>query len=235
MATFTDIKDKVQRRIADVTTGVTAELGDLVNEARNEVMSRFNFSWMKAEVDYTTTLNTRILGVTPTDFKEWRERPYWVEDTQGKTHKMLSVRSEATAEDAISTERQNSPEYLVRSMENVTTDASNLLIYPLSDGLSDYSDGEYRIKIPYWKYLPDLTVGSQQDAMGLDPLLTRFVISWAAKLAFEIDWNEKRASYYEQDAEKTWARQKRRAAWKVLSGINTLVPHQGADDPVIPE
>lgn len=235
MATFATLKTKVQRRVADVTVGLTAEIGDLINEARIEVMDRTNFSWMKAEVDFTTLLNTRTLGVTPADWKQWRERPYWVEDNQGQTHQMLSVRSEATAEDAVETERVGSPQYLVRGMETPTTDASSLLIYPLPNGLSDYSDGEYRVKVPYYKYLALMTADGDEDAMSLDAGLVRFIIDWACKLAYELDWNEKRASYYEGTAEKTWARMKRRNGLKVLSGINTLVPHQGADDPVIPE
>jgi hypothetical protein len=41
--------------------------------------------------------------------------------------------------------------------------SAQISVFPIPDGNSDYDDGEYRVSIPYWKYLPQLSASSDTD------------------------------------------------------------------------
>jgi hypothetical protein len=91
--------------------------------------------------------------------------------------------------------------------ENVVTNASGVVtassavgqgmpiyIYPFSDGLGP-SGGQYPIYIPYWAILPDLSNSS--DTNWFATYMTEFIVSYATKMAFEMDWDEQRATYWQ--------------------------------------
>lgn len=241
MATNGDIQARVLRRVIDAPPSVVAEIQDLVNDAIREAEDRTDFPWMSSQIAYTTIVNQRTLGAVPGDWKKWREKPYYTEFTDGKARGLIIPPNDAAASMAISADRTDRPYYLTRSDLVAATGSSDFNVYPLPNGLSDYADGEYRVTIPYWRYLPDLSANSDTNAATVDRELVQFIIQWASKLAFELDWNSMgaggggQAEYWERLAEKSWLRIKRREGTNVLSGVNTLVPHMGADDPHIAE
>lgn len=230
---FGSIKARVARRMVDSTTAFTAEIGDFVNDAFKEVQDRYNFPWMKAVASYTTAVGTRTLGPTPTDYKSWREHPYLLQNTDGTSIPLVMVRSQAAALAGIADQRKNRPEQIVQDMEDVnqSTGTTNLFVYPLPDGVSDYTDGEYRVKVPYWRTYPDMVNDGDQNPATLDRNIAKFMLEWAMYLSFPMDWNDGRAEVWRQMAERTWVRIKSKEAGIALLGIDVLVPHMGADDP----
>lgn len=66
---------------------------------------------------------------------------------------------------------------------------STLQVYPLPDGLSDWPDGEYRIQIPYFRYLPNLIQTTDSNWLTLQPHGEHFIIDWATAEGFALDWD----------------------------------------------
>lgn len=78
---------------------------------------------------------------------------------------------------------------LVAPPNEIQVNTSNLLVYPLPDGSSDWPDGEYRLQIPYFCYLPNLVNSSDANWLTTNPHGERFIIEWAAAEGFALDWD----------------------------------------------
>jgi hypothetical protein len=235
MATFLDIKTRVLRRLIDAPPAITAEIGELVNDALREVQDRFNFPWMRTTVSFTTAAGTHTLGATPTDLKCFRERPYWIENTQGRVHKFPPVRAKEPALNDATDQQIGPPRALVQDVQAAATGTSSLLVYPLSDSASDYTDGQYRIVVPYYKYLSEFSSDGDSNVATLDRRLVRFMVDWATKLGHEMNWDAPKAEQWATLAEKEWIKIKGKEGEVALMGLDVLVPHQGADDPRMAE
>jgi hypothetical protein len=84
LGTFLEIQTRVEGAIIDLPTHVETSVPRLVNFAYRELQDAHNFWIMRATQAYTTTVDTRSLGATPSDFKEFRDKPYFLMDDDGK-------------------------------------------------------------------------------------------------------------------------------------------------------
>lgn len=99
-----------------------------------------------------------------------------------------------------------------------TTGGANFEVYPLSDGLSTYSQssvGQYRIQVPYWKYLAALSAGS--DTNWFTENADEFLIYQATSEAFFLNqdgnngvaWAQRAAAKYQEvvlrDKKQRWS------------------------------
>lgn len=224
MGTFASIKTRVQNLVIDAPTTVQNTIGTLVNEAMRTLQGDHNFWVMEALAEYTTVADTRSLGATPSNFKEFRGDPYYLED-DGQV-RIMFVR--ATPQDtyrAFNEEDIGAPRYILRSAPSNEAGASTFSVYPLSDSNSDYDDGEYRVKVPYWKYLTELSADG--DTNWLTVNAEEYLVFKAASMAFGLDWDEERMSIWAQLAENDRKRVIKNDKLLRLSNTSTLVPRSG--------
>lgn len=239
MTTYLDLQNSVARRVVDTVAAVQAEVPDLINLAITEAQLRHNFGVMRADQAYSTVVaNGHVLGNLPTDFKEYRTKPYYVTALGDKwtIRKGTSLNAVLTA---VRGDQTRNPLWIVEGNPDPTTGLTGLLVYPTPDGLSDFPDGEYRITVPYWRFLPALSAGSDHNWFTDNG--RQFIQDWATAEAFRMDWNEDRANYWQNQADaggdtrspSHWKTLRQRDITNQLSGVDTLVPHLGADDPYL--
>src|SRR5690606_23628102 len=80
MATFSELQTRVQRRVIDLPAAVQAEVPTLINEAMKQLQRRHNFKVMEKVASFTTVAGTQVLGAVPSDWKEWRDFPFYTEE-----------------------------------------------------------------------------------------------------------------------------------------------------------
>ncbi len=192
--TFSTLKDRLGRRIIDENTSFTTEQGDLINFAHRELQDRYNFKVMEAKTTAVTSALTRALVSIPSDWKEARAEP-WLVDVSGNTDHIVWIPTEHEAQksyDDNTTVDTGEPQFL---LENATT----IDVYPYSDSNSDHADSEYRIVIPYWKYLTELSADGDNDY--LTNTYPWAIVYFATAQGFWLNQDEQRATFWEQKAE----------------------------------
>jgi len=221
MATFSTLQTRVQSNIIDLPTAVLNQVNTFINAAILALQEIHDFQVMEAEKQYITPVQTptqtHILGQIPANWKSVRGNPYYVLSA-GSTRGLLW---------------QPDREYLYREYEptdpnqtgaprrlllgEATNDtlsdpdnpdlslaALNIEIYPYPDGSSDWTDGNYRVHIPYWTYLPQLSAGTDTNWFCADGPRAEFVVAYATRMGFEMDWDEQRAAYWQRQAWGGW-------------------------------
>lgn len=207
----------------DTPVSVSSRLGDFVNHAVKELQRRHNFGVMKALTSVmVTAASTRVLAATPSDFKSFRKKPYWVGEDRGNIERMGTFEDIVDIPPEYTTTSTGPPAYLRRTEPTDESNSTNLEVWPLSDSLSDYSDGEYRIYLPYWKYLAELTDDS--DSNWFTDNHERFIEAWAVYQGFMAAWDEGQASGWHLDAEKEYRSIIKDAKFAEISAMDTLVP-----------
>ena len=201
MATFQNIQDRVERRVIDLPAAVTEEVPDLVNKALRTLQEMHNFKVMETETaQLTTTVATRPLSTAvASDFKEFRGLPYLVTDS-GSTRDLLLAANRAAVLDRFSLDDANDkgePKLLLDPEPN-DLGARTLQVFPFPDGLSDWSGGEYRIVVPYWRYVAALDEGA--DANWFTNNAEWYLSFQATAEAFYLDWDEVRGQLWETRA-----------------------------------
>ncbi len=188
------LRTRVQARLVDITASITAEVDELINAAIREAEDEHNFKIMEASVEYTTTLATRLLNALPTDWKESRAKPYLREGQGGilGTHNIQWAPSSAEMVRLYSLDDPNDkgePQFI---HENSVDDQFD--VYPFPDGASQWNDSEYRVTIPYWKYLGDLV--NDGDTNWFTHNMQGYVQDRATAEGFLLNWDEERAAVW---------------------------------------
>lgn len=234
MATFLEIKDRVARRIIDQPTAFTTEVDALVNRALREIQERHNWNVMMETASYVTTVDSHKLGDLPSDYKEMREKPYEIVDADGTQGFRLLDRA-TTREEIIrmgfSVDSQNDtgePHMIVEQYIDaglgVATD--QFQVFPLPDNASEWSDGDYRVNVPYWAYLPVLAGDGDTNwfTLNADWLLTHLATAYA----FGLNWDDPREDRNLAFAVAEFARLSRQDKLSRLRKGVTIVPKTGA-------
>lgn len=223
MTTFSDIQTAVEGNLIDLPTFVADSVPGLINRAYRKAMKLRNFWVMRAEQDYVTVAETRLLGAVPTDWKEWRGKPYHIENTGAKRRMVLATNLDQ-ARAMWDADDVSEPEGLAETLA-VAAGTSSLNVYPLPDGNSDYPDGEYRITVPYFKYLPALS--GPTDQTWLTDEGEAYLEAEATKYGFAKDWDEDRSTYWEGQARREWKDLVLQDKYKWLSMNETMAVHDG--------
>jgi hypothetical protein len=212
VGTYLELQTRVQTRLIDLPTAVQAEVPQLVNEALYELQSRHNFKVMERELfTYTQVFNRTLQTgtpstaqsplftwpqsstiapqVTPSTLKEWRGRAIYVLYSDG-TPRFVNVTAQRT--DIYSAYTEWDPSFPSVILDSIPSDNANdrtLEVYPLPDGLSDWPDGEYRLLLPYYGFLPALSANSDSNWLTTNPHGERFIIAAATAEGFALDWD----------------------------------------------
>ena len=191
MSTFATIQDRVLRRLQPYLIEDDASLVEIpgaINRAIRIAQEHQLFRSTVVLASFTTTLATRALGNKPADWRQRRANPYLLTDTDDAQIEIqwlpdeqedIRLFSQSTSLD------KGQPLFI---QERVT----DFAVFPFPDGESDYSGGEYRVKIPYHKWFTDLSAASDSNWLTDN---AEDMIVWAAAgdILFDIPGQEQRA------------------------------------------
>jgi hypothetical protein len=231
MATYFELQTEVLGNLIDMPTFITTMVPIYINRALNKLQGKHDFQVMKTEQSITTLFETRLLATVPANFKALRGKMRY-EDNLGQDHKITFANDRTEVRKYRSVTDTGFPQFVLKSEEN-DLGASNWEVYPLPDGNSDYTDGEYRIVIPYWRYLPDLSFPSDANWFTNQGPGAAWIVKEATAMGFFVNEDEKRALQWiglaQADYKDLVGIDKRRQ----MQGVTTLVPHFGADEPTM--
>lgn len=236
MATFAELQTRVERNVIDLPSTVAAAIPQLINSAMKTIQTKHNFKVMETLLPATTVLNTRVLVATPANWKEPHGDPWYVEDATGTKHRITWAPSREgfvgvpwwTVDD----EQTSFPKFLLQSEPTNDAGGSNIEVWPLPDGASDYSNGEYRVVIPYFRYVAALTGDSSTNWFTVNA--DQYLEFEATQQAFAIDWDEDRMAIWAQKAKMIYDEILRRDKYFRIAGVRNIVPHwRGANAPML--
>lgn len=185
MTTYADLQTRILRRLIDTPASVQAEVPILVNDVYAELQREHKFWEAQATAELTTTEGTHLLAALPSDWGGFRDtRGYLTTDlgdsrpvTLTKTRMDIFLRWNSKID-------IGEPRMVVWGEPSGTDAASNLWVWPLPDGSSDYDDGEYRVRVPYWRVMPPLS-GTQST--WLTDLAATYIIAEGTRRGFMLD------------------------------------------------
>ena len=229
---FAKLQAEVAKRLIDAPATVIADVPDFINFALRDAQDDANYPIMRAQVNYTTAHNQRLLGIAPSDYKERRGDPYWL-DQLGKPVFMWWYPS---TEDAIRRYSQEElvgiatptdvgqPRYLAPvSLQDATMaeTAGNyqINVFPLPDN-QGFQNTNYTIYFPYWRYLPDLVADA--DVNWFTNMAPQYIMYQAVGHGFMNDWDEQHAALNFQIADGYKKRLKRKMGNEAASPAKVL-------------
>ena len=222
---FDEIVSRVEEWLLDLPTETVANIPRFVNEAIHKAEQKHNFLHMERVLEVTTVTGQRELADFPSDYKAGRSDPWYVTDAGGVTEfDWAPSRSDMHRQYGDnSTNDQGSPEFILELVDEVEG-VKEFWVYPFPNDQSDYSDGLWRVKIPYWGYTPDLS-GAENNFITNNG--DYYCIHKAAALGFLFNRDEQRAAlqdnlarveYKDLKNEDKRSRVKRRSELTVSTG-----------------
>lgn len=205
--TFAELQTEVQSWLLDLPSGATTRIPGWINKAIKDAEERYNFRCMEETIAATqTTAQTRLLVAKPSDWKEHRGDPYLLNQDGSNSpikwaaseQDMLDTYASATpAEGNTTPVDEGTPRYLLEREGQID-------VYPLPDEGSEWDNGNYRVVVPYWKYLAALSASSDANFFTTE---APYYVIWQA-VALGLKWNrdEERAKSYMVDAEREFKR-----------------------------
>lgn len=202
MATFAELRTRVEGLVIDLPQRVLNEVPTYVRNAHREAQRRHNFKVMEAKTaELVTTAFARGLGNLPANWKEARGDP-WAVDDLGDVCPVLwgGEREQLVLEWGEDPDLHfGHPHYLLQGEASDAAGTIPLEVFPFPDDLAITADGNYRIVIPYWKYLPELTTDVQTDWLTVNG--DEWIVFRATAEGFFADWDEERGTLWLQRAE----------------------------------
>lgn len=236
-ATYTQMQTRVSRRVIDLPSAVLAEVPKLVNVALTMLQEKHNFKVMETELSAYTLVNSHSLYATiggtalnvPTNFKEWRGEPWYLRYQDGSPYPMTMAPSQESIWGAFNNGGAINSDigFPQAVLEGVSTDYNvrALLVYPLPDGASDYSDGEYRITLPYYRYLPELSADGDHNWLTDQASGEEFIVHWAAGEAHALNWDFQKYAILTKTADMHMRNLVKADKQYRLSAVREWVPH----------
>lgn len=233
MATYSELRIEVLGNLIDTPVFVQGQVPKYINRALSKLQDKHNFIVQKAVLSATTATSTRNLIAVPANWKEPRGRPYYTSST-GMSNWIDYAPATGDAEGYRSDQTIGAPEIILRDLQD-DFGAGNFQIYPLPNGASDFGDGQYRLFIPYWKYLPALSQDSDHNWFTDNNSTITWLTCDATARGFAANEDETRAEYWRKLAEVEWQDILLIDKRKVLAGLNaeTLVPYLDVNSPRI--
>lgn len=223
MPTFAELRANTLLLVIDTPTAVQQLVGSFVNSAIKRLQRRHNFKVMEASTTYTTTTLVRELGIRPGDWKQPRGKPYFIGELDG----FAEIEYTASLGQALAYYGDN-PDFDYGPPSAIFEDdaTSSLLVFPYPDGLSTNSDGEYRVTVPYWRYLAPLS--SDSDTNWFSENAEDYIQYRAASEAFFANEDEDRAAVWARRAEDEMRNIINTDKYRRAAEATTLVPYTGA-------
>lgn len=234
MATFTELQALVQSNIIDLPTAVLDQIPDLINAAMRELQVKHDFKVCETLSSvFTTTEHTRVLGSVPSNWSRWRERPEVI-DASGRVRTLAIYHSRQEAErefgstaggEHTASTLAGAPKALILSEPN-DTGAMNFEVFPLPDENSLYANGNYRIRVPYYRFLPDLSAGSDTNWFTVNA--DEFLVEQATAKGFFANWDTAHGVEWTQRAAASLRDVIKQDKMMRMSEVSHLVPYRSA-------
>lgn len=225
--TFGTICTRVRAQVIDLPTVVTNAVPGYVRTAIRKLQVRHNFLVQDRLLVVTTTAGTAGIGSVPSDWKEWRSWPYYLTN-DGRARKLtMHTPHEGIYPDIRETET-NPPRVITIGEPSDDNGTRAMIVAPIPDGASDWDDGEYRIYIPYIRYLTALSADG--DSNWFTTNAEEYIFHFATNLAFEADWDYDHAAVELQLAENEYKEVVLADKRLRLSDVQTLVVHKDVYD-----
>lgn len=223
---FGQIQDEVESWLLDLPDGAATRVPGWINAAIKEATTRYNFKAMEAEEAATTVDQTRELFTKPATWKARRSEPYLINQdgsvtpiswAQSESQMLRTYAIQAPSEGNTAAVDEGEPRYL---LERETT----VEVFPLPDDGSDWDNGLYRMRVPYWAHMADLSVDA--DTNFFTDEMPYYCIWKAVELGLEWARDEQRAERYAQRAEREFVIAKNKDKLAKLPGRLTLETHK---------
>lgn len=231
MATLAQLRTRIAEHVYDAPAHVNnAKIDEWINRAIKKLQERRNYRVQRATSEFNTVVGNRILAAVPGDWKEPRTdtSPYYRRQL-GDTTQMQwggseqDVRREFTFNEA---DDKGAPQWLWVGLPLAgDLGAANIEVYPFPDGLSDWTSapvGEYRVLVPYWKYLPVLSSDGASNWFSVNA--EDFIEFYGQWRAFRATWDQTRTNECLQlmrnEERDVW----RKNVMEELQGMTTLEP-----------
>lgn len=197
MATFKQLKDRVGFWTVSLPTVVTNEVPAFINEALDMIQRKRNWDVMRKRLNATTTTGTRTLVARPSDWKQPRHDRPWREAASGAVTFMgwLPSEEEALKLYNLGPNDTGAPRWLRLADPTDEDETETIEVWPLPDASSDWSGGLYRVRVPYWRFLPDLAADSDDNWFTIHG--SEAIEHLAAAKAFLADEDDQRAAQFE--------------------------------------
>ena len=214
MATFSALQTRVQNWLIDTPTHVVNEIPVLITSSIAWLQAQHNFQVMQAQTQFVTSSTpalgasqTHVIGQIPTNWKCQRDvNPYYVlyigsvRELTWQPNRTMCYRRWNAADvnqvgppgDLLLGEATNSTIPDPDNPDLNLTDL-NIEVYPFPDGSSDWSDGNYRINVPYFGFLPQLSAGTDANWFTKDGPQAEFCVANAVWQGFMMMEDEARA------------------------------------------
>lgn len=239
MPSFMELQNRVQAAVIDVPQAVRLAIPELINDAIRMLQDQHNFKVMEATAGpLVTTVGSGEIGLSPANFKEFRDKPYHVDNT-GKVWDMTKAASREAALDAFHLDPAvdiGRPLVLVDGSPAAEIGGDPNLsgrrvweVFPFPDGASDWNDGEYRIYVPYWAYIPKLVAPDDRNWFTENAWM--FIVYQAAAEAFDMEHDYTSADRWRGKASEQFQRVINADKRMWVSNMRTLVPHKGVNTP----
>lgn len=214
----------LRQRVKDYLIDVPAETENLIdtwiNKAARQAQEKHNFWVMAENLSLTTTAGVRTLGSLPADWKERRADPWLHFGTDGSAHidwavseaQMIALYSEDDPDD------KGEPVFILET-------GANFEVFPFPDGESRWDDGEYRVAIPYWAYLAELS--QDGDTNWFTDNAEWYLLFFAVAEGMFFNREEERAAQYLQRATNEFERLRSQSKRSRLGRSETLAPQAG--------
>lgn len=227
MATYLELQTEVLANLIDTPTAVQTYVPTYVRRAVKALQVRHNFKVMSSATQLVTTLSTRTLSSIPSNWKEARGRPYLVPFLDAPNRKLVWASNGVNVIPRFGPQTEGRPQVLIDA--NAGDDGSGIIaVYPLPDGNSDYSDGEYRIQVPYWRFLPELSANGDTNWFTVNA--DEWITFTATADGFRANEDETRMTFYKQLAAEKWQEVVNRDKRAWVAGQETLAIHTGGTE-----
>jgi len=194
MPDFSTLQTTVQTRVIDVLSEVNLAIPGWLNLGVKVAESRHNFNHMRKEHSVVTTVSSNALGSFPTGWKARRNKPYIVYNARG-----TSVIDWLDSEGEIVTRFQEGDPNDIGTPKYIWDDPSDVLeVFPAANNLSDYSDGNWRLTLPYWGKTTELV--NPTDTNWFTDNADEYLINFALANAFLMMREEERALVFSRIA-----------------------------------
>jgi len=194
MPTLSTLKTRVLTRLIDTPATVQAEVVQLLNDAIRLAEDTHDFQCMEYTAAYVTSAGFASIGAKPADWKKARGKPYRQTDL-GNQLQLATVEQPQQTIGVYNVDDVGAPRIIIESDPIGANNTRTFLVQPIPDGFSDYTDGEYRIYVPYYRYLPDL---GESDSNWFTDNGSLYLIAAATSAGFALNEDEQREALWAQ-------------------------------------
>jgi hypothetical protein len=231
--TFLDLQNRVKARVIDLPSAVSADVPFLINEAIRSAQRKYNFRAMEGSITMISSVGSLVpTPNTIANFKEYKDKgPYILRYLIKAKRELVTTADDAALAAVADINVPDEPDFLINSVD-LATSVTSFTLYPYPDNLSDWTDGNYRIVVPYYAYTTKLV--ADNDTNWFVDNMDDYIYREATGQAFALDWDYNSMAVWLQQAEVKFKEAVKADKMNRLGAVDEFVPMwQGANEPQV--